>query len=111
MSFDAESPPLEPPADCRHRLLWRLARSLWEAHRPDSTGFCVVTGCQHDNQLHPCHLAQLAIEGMRTACGDRAEMSRPWIDLTRQRIASGEIDRTDAAAEIFWRYRRRATDR
>ncbi|WP_018789566.1 hypothetical protein [Salinispora arenicola] len=37
MFFDVENPPIEPPAECRRRLLWRLARALWEAHRPGST--------------------------------------------------------------------------
>lgn len=50
MFFDVENPPIEPPTKCQRRLLWRLARALWEAHRPDNAGFCVVAGCWHENQ-------------------------------------------------------------
>jgi hypothetical protein len=102
--FDVDEPPVEPPADCQHRLLWRLARALWEARRPDSTGFCVVAGCRHDNQLDPCPAAELAVDGMRTARGQPAVASPQWITLTRERIAPGEIDPVDARAEVLWHH-------
>jgi hypothetical protein len=105
MSFDVDNPPEDPPADCPHRLLWRLARALWEAHRPDSTGFCVATGCWHTNQRDPCRLARLAQEGMRTACGEATNASPPWIAVTRERLAADEIDPMDAVAEALWHRR------
>ncbi|MEV6706608.1 hypothetical protein [Micromonospora wenchangensis] len=101
MSFDIDNPPVEPPADCQHRLLWRLARALWEAHRPDSTGFCLST----PNQRDPCRLARLAQEGMRTACGEAVSASPPWIAVTRERLTTGEIDPMDAVAEALWHRR------
>ncbi|WP_027659823.1 hypothetical protein [Salinispora fenicalii] len=107
MFFDVENPPIEPPTECRRRLLWRLARALWEAHRPDSAGFCVVAGYWHENQRNPCRLAQLAQEGMRTACGETTPASPPWIAVTRQRMAAGDIDPVDAVAELLWRHRHR----
>ena len=82
MSFDVDRPPADPPANCRIPLLWRLARALWEEHRPDSTGFCVVSGCQHDNQLSPCSLAKLAMDGMEISCGNGDQpSSRPIFGL------------------------------
>lgn len=105
MFFDVDNPPIEPPAECRRRLLWRLARALWEAHRPDNASFRVVAGCWHTNQRDPCRLALLAQEGMRTACGAAVSASPPWIAVTRQRLATGEIDPVDAVAEALWHRR------
>lgn len=105
MSFDIDNPPEEPPADCQHRLLWRLARALWEAHRPDNAGICVATGCWHTNQRDPCRLTRLAQEGMRTACGEATPASPPWIAVTRERLAAGDIDPVDAVAEALWHHR------
>lgn len=105
MSFDVDNPPVEPPDECQHRLLWRLARALWEAHRPDSAGFCVVAGCGHESQRDPCRLAQLAQQGMRTACGEATPASPPWIAVTRERLAAGDIDPVDAVAEALWHHR------
>ncbi|MEV0158276.1 hypothetical protein AB0H57_31970 [Micromonospora sp. NPDC050686] len=105
MSFDVDNPPVEPPDKCQHRLLWRLARALWDAHRPDSAGFCVVAGCWHENQRDPCRLARLAQEGMRTACGEATPASPPWIAVTRERLAAGDIDPVDAVAEALWHHR------
>ncbi|MFX0591257.1 hypothetical protein [Melissospora conviva] len=109
MSFDAENPPVEPPVECQHRLLWRLARALWEAHRPDNAGFCVATGCWHTNQHDPCRLARLAQEGMRTACGETTPASPPWIAVARERLATGDIDPMDAVAETLWHRRHTPT--
>lgn len=105
MSFDVDNPPVEPPADCRHRLLWRLARALWETHRPDSTSFCMATGTWHPNQREPCQPARLAQEGMRTAFGESTPTSPPWLTVTRERLAAGEIDPMDAVAEALWHRR------
>ncbi len=105
MSFDAEHPPVEPPADCRHRLLWRLARAMWETHRPDSNSFCMASGSWHAKHRDLCRLARLAQEGMRTACGEPTTSSPPWITVTRERLAAGEIDPTDAVAEALWHHR------
>lgn len=111
MFFDVDDPPIEPPAECQRRLLWRLARALWEAHRPDSASFCVVAGCWHENQHNPCRLAQLAQEGMRTACGETTPASPPWIAVTRQRLTAGDIDPVDAVAEHLRRHRHRHSRR
>ncbi|MEV1290041.1 hypothetical protein [Micromonospora sp. NPDC049679] len=107
MLFDVDDPPDDPPAGCQHRLLWRLARTLWDAHGRDAGGFCVITVCRRDNHLSPCPAAQLAIEGMRTACGQSVETSPPWIAITRARIAAGEIDPVDAMAESLWHHHQR----
>ncbi|MEV1289671.1 hypothetical protein [Micromonospora sp. NPDC049679] len=106
-SVNVEDPPLEPPNECRHRLLWRLARGLWDAHGRDREGFCVITACRRDNELSPCPAARLAIEGMQTACGESVETSSPWIAITRARIAAGEIDPVDAMAELLWHHHQR----
>ncbi|RFS47906.1 hypothetical protein D0Q02_03335 [Micromonospora craniellae] len=105
MSFDIDDPPVEPPDECRHRLLWRLARALWETHRPGSSSFCVATGTWHENQPGPCQPARLAQEGMRTACGEPAPTSPPWITVTRERLAVGDIDPRDAVTEALWHHR------
>lgn len=64
----------------------------------------MVAGCRHENQRNPCRLAQLAQEGMRTACGDTTPASPPWIAVTRERLAAGDIDPMDAVAELLWRH-------
>ncbi len=104
MFFDVDNPLVEPPAECQRRLLWRLGRALWEAHRPDSAGFCVVAGCWHEHQRDPCRLSQLTQEGMRTACGEVSPASPPWIAVTRQRLTAGDIDPVDAVAELLWHH-------
>lgn len=96
MSFDCADPPVDPPASCRHRLLWRLARALWDVH----AGRCL-------GQTSRCQLCDLAQQGMQTACGSTAPASPPWIEVTRQRIATGEIDPADAIAEVIWLQRHR----
>ncbi|MGC9669816.1 hypothetical protein ACNTMW_25155 [Planosporangium sp. 12N6] len=68
LPYDPTDPPLDPPAECRHELMWRLARALWEAHEASADRFCLVGACQRGHYLHPCRPAQLAQDGMRTAC-------------------------------------------
>ncbi|MCG5456056.1 hypothetical protein PSH03_000943 [Micromonospora sp. PSH03] len=107
MSFDVENPPVEPPDGCRHRLLWRLCRALWEDHRPDRAGHYLIVGCTHDDQLVSCRLGRLAVEGLRTASGEQAVASPLWLDVARSRIARGDINLAAVLAEANW-HRRRA---
>ncbi len=107
MSFDIDRPPAEPPDDCRHRLLWRVARALWEAHRPDSAGFCVVSACRREHHLYPCPAAVLAVDGLNAACGVDAPSSTSWLDVVRRKVAAGQIDPVDAMAEVLWHHHQR----
>lgn len=107
MFFDVDNPPADPPAGCHHRLLWRLARALWDAHGTDADGFCVITACRRDNELSPCPALRLAIEGMRTACGESVQASPPWISITRAKIAARNMEPVDAVAEVLWHHRQR----
>ncbi|MET7945581.1 hypothetical protein [Micromonospora sp. NPDC005324] len=98
MLFDVENPPVEPPDGCRHRLLWRLCRALWE----DRAARYFIVGCVHDDQLVPCRLARLAVEGLRTASGEQAVASPLWLDVARSRIATGDINLAAVMAEAGW---------
>ncbi|MFG1653810.1 hypothetical protein ACGFIE_28145 [Micromonospora sp. NPDC049275] len=104
MLFDVDNPPVEPPDGCRHRLLWRLCRALWEDHH---SGHYLIVGCVHDDQLVSCRLARLAVEGMRTASGEQAVASSLWLDVARSRIATRDINLAAVMAEARW-HRRRA---
>jgi hypothetical protein len=54
----------------------------------------------------------LAAEGMAAADGAHAGTSPSWIEVVRRKIASGEMDPTDAVAEAIWHHRqRRASQR
>ncbi|MGC4794705.1 hypothetical protein [Micromonospora saelicesensis] len=108
MLFDVDNPPVEPPDGCRHRLLWRLCRALWEDHhRPDCAGHNLTVGCAQNDQLVLCHLARLAVEGLRTANGEQAVASPLWLGFARSRIATGDINLAAVMAEARW-HRRRA---
>ncbi|SDY98126.1 hypothetical protein SAMN05444365_104417 [Micromonospora pattaloongensis] len=107
MFFDVDNPPDDPPSGCQHRLLWRLARALWDAHTPDGDGFCLASPCRRDNHLSPCPATRLAAEGMQTACGETVPTSPQWIAITRARITAGEIDPVDAIAELLWHHHQR----
>ncbi|MEU8155290.1 hypothetical protein AB0B94_16640 [Micromonospora sp. NPDC048986] len=107
MLLHVENPPVEPPDGCRHRLLWRLCRALWEDHRPDRAAHYLIVGCAQDDQLVPCHLARLAAEGLRTASGEQDVASPLWLSLARSLIATGDIKLAAVMAEARW-HRRRA---
>jgi hypothetical protein len=107
MPFDIDNPPIDPPEGCRHRLLWRIARTLHEAHRRDAAGFCIVPECRRDNILHPCRAFTLAIEGLHASCPTTAGTSPPWMAVVRQKIADGQIDATDALIEALWHHQQR----
>lgn len=104
MSFDIERPAMEPPDDCQHRLLWRVAAALWEAHQPDSAGFCVISACRRHHYLHPCSTALLAADGLNSARGIDPASSTSWLDIVRWKVAAGEIDPVDAMAEALWHH-------
>jgi len=40
LSFDLHEPPPYPPAGCADVAGWQMSRSLWDAHRPGSGGWC-----------------------------------------------------------------------
>jgi hypothetical protein len=100
MDFNATDPPFQPPPACRHRLVWTLARALWQAHQPNADGFCSVAACQRSNQLHPCPSIDLALDGMRTACGRRARTAALWRAVARRRITGQPSEPTNSG----WRY-------
>jgi hypothetical protein len=100
MDFDATDPPMQPPPACRRRLVWVLARSLWETHRPNADGFCSVTACQRDNHLYPCPSVGLALDGMRAACGRQTRTAALWRALARRRITGLSA----RPANSGWRY-------
>ncbi|MEW1585429.1 hypothetical protein AB0283_08285 [Micromonospora vinacea] len=102
MLFDVDNPPVEPPDGCRHRLLWRLCRALWEDHPPDRAAHYFIVGCVHDDQLVPCPLARLAIEGLQTASGEQTVASPLWREVARSRIATGDLNLTAVMAEAGW---------
>ncbi|MCG5460619.1 hypothetical protein AB0K35_06845 [Micromonospora sp. NPDC053740] len=102
MLFDVENPPVEPPDGCRHRLLWRLCRALWEDHRPDRAGHYLIVGCVHGDQLVSCRLARLAVEGLRTASGKQDVASPLWLSLARSRIVMGDVNFAAVMAEARW---------
>ncbi|MGC4848130.1 hypothetical protein ACLQ3F_12870 [Micromonospora sp. DT15] len=99
MLFDIDNPPVEPPDGCRHRLLWRLCRALWEDHRPDHY---LIVGRVHDDQHVSCRLARLAVEGLRTASGEQSAASQLWLDIARSRIATGDLNLIAVMAEAGW---------
>jgi hypothetical protein len=68
LPYDPDDPPRDPPTECRHELMWRLARSLREAHEAGIDGFCLATACRRRHSLHPCPPFRLAQAGMRAAC-------------------------------------------
>ncbi|MDG4835311.1 hypothetical protein O7631_02130 [Micromonospora sp. WMMD967] len=107
MLFDVENPPVEPPDGCRHRLLWRLCRALWEDHRPCRAGHYPSVGWFHADQRVSCRLARLALEGLLTASGEQGVASSLWLDVARSRIATGDINLAAVMAEARW-HRRRA---
>ncbi|MGW2626130.1 hypothetical protein [Micromonospora taraxaci] len=107
MSFDVENPPVEPPDGCRHRLLWRLCRALWEDHRSSCAGHYPNVCWRHADRLVSCRLARLALEGLLTASGEQPAASSLWLDVARTRIATGDINPTAVMAEARW-HRRRA---
>jgi hypothetical protein len=84
LPYDLSDPPFKPPAECRHELLWLLARSLREAHEADADGFCVVTACRRHHLLHPCPPSRLADDGVRSAC---RSVSEPQPSTDNQRPA------------------------
>ncbi|MET8203911.1 hypothetical protein [Micromonospora taraxaci] len=107
MLFDVENPPVEPPDGCRHRLLWRLCRALWEDHRPGRAGHYPRVGPLQADRLVSCRLARLALEGLLTASGEQPVASSLWLDVARSRIATGDINPAAVVAEARW-HRRRA---
>jgi hypothetical protein len=111
MPFDVNDPPVEPPVGCQSGVAWRLARKLWQAHRPDDSGFCLDAGCRSDNQMFPCRAARLAIDGMNTACGTRSDTSLLWISVTRRRLGVEEVNSSPAIVEVLCRYDERPPER
>ncbi|MDG4784006.1 hypothetical protein O7614_30580 [Micromonospora sp. WMMD961] len=107
MLFDVENPPVEPPDGCRHRLLWRLCRALWEDHRPGRASHYLTVGQLQADRLMSCRLARLALDGLLTASGQQAVASSLWLDVARSRIATGDINLAAVRAEARW-HRRRA---
>src|SRR5690348_525513 len=100
MDFDPNDPPLSPPPECTSRLVWMLARALWEAHGPNADGFCSVTGCQRANRLHPCPSVDLALDGMRAACGRPTRSAAFWRALARRLVAAN----AGGPANSGWRH-------
>lgn len=109
MPVDLESLPVDPPAGCRHPLLWRVARALWEAHQPDTHGWCEVSACRRRNERHPCPHSAMALEALHAA--SVTPTARPWIAEVRQRVEAGELDPIDAVAEALWRHRQHREER
>jgi hypothetical protein len=63
---DGQQPPIEPPAGCVNRLMWRLARRLYADHRPGPDGWCL--NCRPAIE-YPCVARQLADLGLARAMG------------------------------------------
>jgi hypothetical protein len=82
LSYDPKDPPVEPPAGCLRPLVWRLARALWQAHRPSVDGFCQQ--CGQASQLYPCPPVRLALDGMAYACDVPAD-SGGWAEFLHRR--------------------------
>ena len=89
--------PFDPPAGCTRPLTWLLARMLLDAHLRAADGLCCL--CR-PAELFPCPARRLAAAGLRAACGEPAGAA--WLDVVRRRLATGELDPVDAAAEAMW---------
>jgi hypothetical protein len=72
-------PPAEPPADCPHPAVWRLAHTLYQIH--DRGELCDECG-----EVAPCSGRDLAEQGLATALGRHVAMSGYWHALTGLRL-------------------------
>ncbi|GAA0730073.1 hypothetical protein GCM10010199_45040 [Dactylosporangium roseum] len=64
LPYNRTNPPLDPPAQCRNRLMWQVSRRLFGDHQPGPDGWCQV--CR-PYQYYPCVGRQLADIGMEAA--------------------------------------------
>jgi hypothetical protein len=109
MTEHPDQPPLDPPADCRHPLMWMLARWLLDAHRPGVDGLCCL--CR-PAEVDPCLPRRMAAAGLRAACGTvDSPTGAAWLDVVRHRLVAGEIDQSDVAGEAMWAALRRVGNR
>lgn len=79
--FDLANPPVDPPAGCRHRMAWLLARQLRAAHQPGLDGLCQVPGCSPAGVPHPCLPFRLAEQGLGYACDVPGAWTPSWQEL------------------------------
>jgi hypothetical protein len=83
LPYDPSDPPIVPPANCRHELMWRLARAVWQEHQAGLDGFCLAMTCRRKHSFHPCPNSRLAADGLRAACQQQRDR-RAGSDLDDQ---------------------------
>lgn len=80
------APTAEPPADCPHPAVWRVAHELYRAHDGRAGEMCGECA-----EASPCAGQALAEQGLATAMGRQVAMSGYWHALAGLRLRTMSV--------------------